>query len=172
MRTKRMYLVAAALTVAACQESAGPAEPVQPVKQANLQVSEACYSPRFHVTSTLVLPPTLPFTWVGVVSGDLVGTAVQVFDVEPVVLNPYNIVAMQTVSWDITDGVIPELVGRQFQTRGRFHSVPTPDHDSAALNQSHEQALAGIRLADLTAHGRTDGFPPVSQLDYQGLICP
>lgn len=169
MRDKMIYLVAVALTVAACQEAAGPAEQVD-LGEANQAVQAACYTPNFQVAYTLVLPPTPPFTWVGVVSGDLIGTAVQVFDLEPELLNSHNVIAMATVSWDITGGVIPELVGRQFQTRSRFLAVFTPDHAPEALNQGHEKALSGISQADLTLHGMTAAG--VSQVNYQGLICP
>jgi len=168
-----MIFAAAVLSVAACQEPAGPRELVQPLGAASQSSDVACYSPGFHVDYTLVFPPTLPFTWEGVVSGDLVGTAVLVYDLEnPVVIGTSNVIVVGTVSWDITGGVIPDLVGRQFQTRVRFLAVSTPDNEPAALNQSHEKALAGIRHADFTAHGGADGFPPVSRLDYQGVICP
>ena len=120
-----------------------------------------------------------PFTWEGVVSGDLEGAAVMVFDLDsPDHSTRFTNAASATITWDLSGGMIPELVGRTFQTRMRTLNVFPNDKDPLiARNNGRDRALTGVSKVNLTWHGTTDftqfpPSPPTTLRFYNGVICP
>lgn len=152
------------------EASTGPDVPDPTLQQAG---NSGCYTVNFTVNYTEVMDPSRPFTFEGVVSGDLEGSAELIFDTA-VRSTRSTFTALGVVTYEITGGLITELVGQSFQTRLRTLNVFPDDGDPlVARNNVVERALSGVSKANLTIHGLTDiPSPQTPDWIYHGVICP
>lgn len=109
----------------------------------------------------------------GVLSGDLVGITVGSPPLTDFVAGKSRHLSGGTRSWNITGGIVPELVDSSFMTE--FDLVLTGDPPVLWANETN-RASEGVERAHLTVQGTVDvsSFPPtlVADLEYRGTICP
>ena len=135
--------------------------------------SDGCTAVRFIVHESGTFP-----TFPGIVTGDLEGAVMTEFT--SLIEGPAVNVGRGVTKWQITGGVIPGLVGREFETAIEALTifVPNPKDPLVFAVRANDHAIAGIRSADLTAHGLLDASdPPLEppfdvELRYQGTLCP
>src|SRR4051794_20897487 len=97
------------MSVVGCSDQTSPT-----AQSSDLAVAESsgCYAVKFSTTLTLVSD----FVATGTVTGDLQGTVEMVFDEFHPLRGVTNRVAADA-TWQITGGIVPELIGETFVTR-------------------------------------------------------
>ena len=168
-----MTVLLALGVLASCEASPtapenGTAETMGPA----LDGSSGCYSVRFESEAEGLFP-----FFAGTISGDLSGTTLVEFDPSAVVLNGVRQIVAGTTTWDITGGVVSELVGQSFVTSTVANTLFLSDNDPAILEiTGRDRAESGVDKANFTFAGEfdaRDGAPPFEVvLQYNGVICP
>jgi hypothetical protein len=160
-----VFLVAA--LVVGCDEQSAPTEGITPsLGEAG---NSGCYTVEFtdHIDNA---------SGSSHLTGDLVGSTVTSVDpseffafLTGYVYHQQGIVR----TYEITGGLIPELVGQSFTTDLTFKNVFPPDNDPSVTSAiGTEREREGVDKANLTLHGRTSLVTLLSELDYRGVICP
>ncbi len=113
----------------------------------------------------------------GATTGDVEGTFDVLFDVGSTVFHGVVIGNEGVVTWNVTGGIIPELVGQTFRTTTSALTLTQPDNDPLIWEiTGKDRALDGVAKANLTYNGTfdiRDLTPPFEvDLDYRGVICP
>ena len=135
------------------------------VASASAQAS-ACHA----VQLTTHTSGNFPF-FAGTLSGDLEGTVQVQLGFDGINGIVFNVPGAET--WEITGGVIPELVGwtvtSEFDTVQPFPSGQAPN----SIIAGRSVITSGAERGQLTFHGAlTPGVPSQVDLEYHGVICP
>ena len=162
--TSRLILSAFASCVVLSGCSDRPAVLTQPLRaQFSVAGASGCYT----VALTTVISDV---TFAGSITGDLEGTIHVVFDQ----VSPFTGVtntSAANVTWTISGGIIPELVGKTFTTRLENRNVLMPG-SGVAKNIGTLRAISGVATANLNYTGETPLPPVETRLNYHGVICP
>jgi hypothetical protein len=116
------------------------------------------------------LTPVDGLQFVGVLTGDLQGTASAAFDE----IGPLTGVTRQVagnLTFHITGGVVPELIGETFTTRIENRNV-VPPGQTLVKNVGSLRAISGVNKANLTYVGQTSVDPFETRLEFTGVVCP
>lgn len=115
----------------------------------------------------------------GTNEGDLVGTSVVIFDFPPPTQQTgetWNLIGEAT--FDVTGGIIPELVGKSFTVSLESRNVFNQEDLFAKIANLKTRAISGVQKANLTGQGETqfpdpaDGFKQQVDSWFNGVICP
>lgn len=158
-----VFLVAA--LVVGCDEQSAPTEGVTPsLGEAG---SSGCYTVEFtdHIDNV---------SGSSQLTGDLEGSTETVWDPSvPTKLVGVTYRSTNIRTYEITGGIIPQLVGQSFMTELVLKNMFPPDNDPTVIsNIGTERALEGVNKANLTLHGQTSLVTLLSELNYRGVICP
>ena len=155
--------LAACMLLHACADHGAVAGPA--ARSLSVGGASRCYTVQF----SAVLAPISATTLAGTVSGDLEGTVVAVFDESTPFTGATNM-SGANLTWTITGGIVPELIGTTFVTRLDNRNIlvsPTLVRNVGSL-----RPIAGVQKANVTYIGETP-FPfTETQLDHSGVICP
>lgn len=149
------------------------AEPTTPIMQtdAGLQSNQngRCYGVQGDLEETLILGSGSE----GALSGDLVGTTTGTPPLIDLIAGKSQHLSDGTRTWNITGGIVPELINSSFTTE--FDLVLTGDPPIFWANETN-RASEGVERANVTIQGTVDvsEFPPtlVADLEYNGVVCP
>ena len=139
----------------------------------NLAVAgnSGCYTVKFDFHGIGVFP-----TFTATTTGDLEATVDVVFDVGSNETHGVVIFNQGDITYHVTGGIIPALVGLDFETTGRPLTILQPDNEPLVSGiTGTEKAVAGVKKANLTFRGTFDvrnGPPFPVELKYNGVICP
>ena len=127
-----------------------------------------CYTVNF----TVELVGSVYTGFTGIVSGDLVGTSALRFDLSTYVTTGVKRKAKVEVEYNITDGILTELVGKPFDTSASGGYTTAPDNDPGVAEVYYtERAKSGVAKANLVDRGNIVGLY-VGHLQVRGVICP
>jgi hypothetical protein len=164
MRYLRLALLP--LVFAACTDR----EPVAPDPDFAVAGNSGCYTVKYEVHMSGIPP-----SYSGTVSGDIEGVVDASIDLATFVQHGRSVHFDGYVTYTVTGGIIPELVGRVVQTMAPIVQTQPPDHDPLVQRVNFtERALAGVAKWNVTGHGTNDNHEPSIKLDFvhQGIVCP
>jgi hypothetical protein len=124
-----------------------------------------CHAVRFLVEAI----PVTDIQFFGTLEGDLEGTILFDFDV----FNPFTGVTTANAgnaTWNITGGLIPELIGATFTTRFENRNIAIPNTD-VFMNIGLHRELEGAPKVNLTYEGEFSFSESVSRLNFKGVLC-
>jgi len=114
----------------------------------------------------------------GTTTGDVEATISTAFDAGASVTHGVVIGNEGRTTWNVTGGIIPELIGEVFETESKSNlTILQPDNDPFVFRLNGAgQASSGVSKANLTFHGSFDlgDFVPPFDVDlvWHGVICP
>lgn len=171
MFTRRIITAGFALVLVACGDPTAPQPQSGDQTNVTLRSNQngRCYGVQGDLDEILTLGSGVA----GVLSGDLVGTTVGSPPLTDFVAGKSRHFSGGTRSWNITGGIVPELVNSSFTTE--FDLVLTGDLPILWANETN-RASQGVERANVTVQGTVDvsKFPPtlVADLEYRGTVCP
>ncbi len=133
--------------------------------------NSGCYTVKFTSVSNLAAPPPVPpLPFAGVQMGDLEGThTVTFFELKPQTGATQNLIGEAT--FNITGGIIDELVGESFTVSVKSRNVFNDDDLFANLSNLKARAISGVQKANLTGRGET-ALDFTVTISWNGVICP
>lgn len=153
--------------VIGCDQQNAPTEPLSP--EFVVAGESGCYTVKF--TNDLVWTP--PVGYIGQLGGDLEGTMTDWFqDPNYWTINRGTMkVDGSTSTFNITGGIIPELMDQSFSVAWDFQNLANADPDNW-VNLGRVRAIDGVAKANLTWRGYTPKGSVTSFLEFQGVMCP
>jgi len=161
---KSMAALIACALIAGCTDQAALTDPAEP--QFATAGNSGCYTVKF----TTIFTPIDVFNLSGQLTGDLEGTADAAFD-EVGRFTGVTLPTAGNIAWNITGGIVSELIGETFHTRIENRNVFLPG-TSLVKNVGSLRATDGVEEASLTYVGETSLLTSESRLDFKGLRCP
>jgi hypothetical protein len=168
-RTARLSLSLIIFMLPACafEESLNPA-PLPGV--ASLNVTSGCFA----VNARLLGAPSGPWSFAGILTGDLEGTLTIDFDPGSLRFAGVTIKNGGTAHWAITGGVLPAPVTFETAFENKNLAVDRPGSPALVFeNIGKHRDVSGVAEANLHYQG-SFAVVPALQVDhrYQGVICP
>jgi hypothetical protein len=163
-RTLIAGLVSCAFVIG-CDEQNAPTETLAP--DFVVAGSSGCYTVKF--TDDLVA--AAPTVLLGQLGGDLEGTTQWVADAGSIKFAGNTMHVKGIVTYNITGGIVPELVDESFTATGDWVNVWAPPGEPTVNNEGTLRALDGVAKANVTFHGHTVLASATSFLKFQGVIC-
>jgi len=168
-RTRTAALAAGFVLLAACADRATTSSPLAP--SLSVSANSGCYAVAFHFK---IDPVPDGWSYIAVLTGDLVGTAAVDFDPNSVTFAGITLANNGTQTWNVSGGVLPAPVTfrTSFDNRN-FFSDRAGSPAGTVENIGTHRVLSGVRVANLSYHGAftSDPAPQVNE-DYRGVICP
>jgi len=132
---------------------------------AALSINPGCYAVKGRILQSGFFP-----NFSGTISGDIQGNVVTQLDPSSVTFagNTQHLSGQQT--WDVTGGTVNGLTNVTLAFDGITTFVQAPRFG----NNATVRVVAGAAKGNLTYHGVIDvsGFPVVTDVQYNGVICP
>jgi len=135
--------------------------------------NSGCYTVNINSHEIGVFP-----SFSGTTTGDIEATISTAFDVGASVSHGVVIGNEGMTTWNVTGGIIPELIGQVFDTETKSNlTLLQPDSDPFVFGiNGAAKAGSGVTKANVTFHGTFDlgDFAPPFDVDlvWRGVICP
>jgi len=130
--------------------------------------SSGCYTVKF-TTHSVGAFPFFP----GTQDGDLQGTHLVAFagaTTPAPTGSTWNFIG--TATFDVTGGIIPELVGNSFTVSIESRNVFNDPDVFANISNLRARAISGVEKANLTGRGETASDMSTVDASFNGVICP
>jgi len=169
---RRLYTLAFMVALAlGCNSE--PTNIAQDTANFGVAGNSGCYTVNITSHAMGVFP-----SFFGTTAGDIEATINTAFDAGASVAHGVVIGNEGRTTWNVTGGIIPELIGEVFETESKSNlTILQPDNDPFVFRLNGAgQASSGVSKANLTFHGSFDlgDFVPPFDVDlvWHGVICP
>jgi hypothetical protein len=163
MKRHVVHLVVISLTLACASETLTSPDGLPSARA--VAGSSSCYT-----VSGTIQQTGLPGSFSGSITGDVVGTVTTV--TQGTASHGAVNFGMAQQTWEVTGGIIEELIGTTVQLELRTMTV-NAQPGAPQLNNSAD-IIEGATKGNLTYHGSLDvsSIPFAATVEYSGVICP
>jgi hypothetical protein len=155
----------ASLSLAVACSTDAPTAPAELGRSQSVAGTSNCYT-----VSGTITQSGLPGAFSGTITGDVIGTVAT--QTQGTVSHGVVNFGVGQQTWEVTGGIIQELIGNTVRLELRTRVVNAQDPEPHLINRV--EIVDGAAKGNLTYHGTLDVFavPFVASTAYHGVICP